>query len=392
MGYIGHSIIYYIVFIICGTLFSAADRAISDKKTKRWIFLGIMLLSAFAGLRNISVGTDTANVVHYRFDNARLYSSWRSILTPGNEPFLTLIGWIIRKNINDYRAYLFVLQLLLEIPVSIIAYKLRKEVNIAGVMTVFMLMFFQVSLNIHKQTIAAAWLLLAVIYFREKNYAKAIIVAAFATLFHGSVFMGVALFAIIYILSTSKSYTVRLIVILLAAGAAVILFFNWRSFANIILSSERLANDYTGYLSIMAGETGQRYTSFHYRTYISIVLRTIGIIVIVATYMRSERRFDSNTRFYMYCTGVGYLIYSLFVIAFHMYIGDRFTLYLDICQIILIPMLVGKSDSMRYSNRKALTVRIHTSGPYIVYYFYLVYNFAYHMIVNYGKTLPYQIG
>lgn len=392
MGYIGYSIIYYIVFILCGTFFSTADRAISEKKTKRWIILGIILLSAFAGFRSLSVGTDTAAVVHFRFDNARLYSSWRSILTPGNEPFITLIGWIIRNSINDYRAYLFVLQLLLEIPIGIIAFKLRKEVNIAGIMTVFMLMFFQVSLNIHKQTIAAAWLLLAVIYFREKKYAKAIIIAAFATLFHGSVFMGVALFAIIYILSTSKSSRVRLLVVLLAAGFAVVLFLNWRSFANILLSSERLTDDYTGYLSIMAGETGQRYTSFHYRTYISIVLRTIGIIVIVAAYMRSERRLDSNTRFYMYCTGIGFLIYSLFIFAFHMYIGDRFTLYLDICQIVLIPMLVGKSDSTSNSNKKPLTVRIHTSGPYVVYFFYLAYNFAYFMIVNYGKTLPYRIG
>ena len=392
MGYIGYSIIYYIIFIIGGLIFSTADRAVSDKKTKRWIILGIIFLSAFAGLRSISVGTDTAAVVHFRFDNTRLYSSWRSILTPGNEPFLTLIGWIIRNSINDYRAYLFVLQLLLEIPIGIIAYKLRKDVNIAGIMTVFMLMFFQISLNIHKQTIAAAWLLLAVIYFREKKYAKAIIIAAFATLFHGSVFMGVALFAIIYILSTSKSSRVRLLVVLLAVGFAVIIFHNWRNVASIILSSERLTDDYSGYLSIMAGETGQRYTSFHYKTYISIVLRTIGIIVIVAAYMRSKRRLDSNTRFYMYCTGIGFLIYSLFIFAFHMYIGDRFTLYLDICQILLIPMLVGKSDSTSNSNKKPLTVRIHTSGPYVVYFFYLAYNFTYFMIVNYGKTLPYRIG
>ncbi|SEQ20634.1 EpsG family protein [Lachnospiraceae bacterium NE2001] len=392
MEYIAYSLIYYIMFLLAGTFFSAADRSLNDKKTRRWIFLGILLLSIFAGLRAISVGTDTSAVVHYRFDNARLYSSWRAIMTPGNEPFLTLIGYIIKKTFNDYRIYLFVLQLLFEIPIGIVAYKLRNRITIAGFMTVFMLMFYQVSLNIHKQSIAAAWLLLAVVYFREKKIFQAVILAAISTLFHGSVFIGIGLFAVIYVLCTSKSKSIRFLAVVITAIIAIFAFLNWRTVANIILSSDSLTDDYTNYISIAAGESGARYTSFHYKTYISIVLRFVGALLIGNAYLKSEKRSDPDVRFYLYSTIIGFLIYSVFIIAFRMYIGDRMTLYLDICQMVLISLLIGKPSVYEISKRKRHTIRIITSGPSLYLWFCFAYNFIYLMIVNYGKTLPYFWG
>ncbi len=391
MGYITSSVIYYIVFLLAGVFFAAADRTNNSKKIRKYIAIGIFILCFFAGMRGTSVGTDTATVVHFRFDNATLYKSWKSLLKPGNEPFVSLIAYFIKKSINNYHVFLFILELLCEIPLGIIAYKLRNRIKISGFMTVFMLMFYQISLNIHKQSIAAAWLLLAVMYFREKKIGKAALVALFSTLFHGSVFMGIGLFTIVYILSTSKSVRTRMTVAAITGVIAFILFLNWKTVSTLILGLEQLSNDYTGYIAIAAGERGIRYTSFHYRTYISLVLRSICFFAISRSYLHSEKRFDVDTKFYMYCTFVGFLIYSVFIVFFNMYIGDRLTLYLDISQIILVSLLIGKKDMSYYRNRGKFTLRIPISGPAICLSFYMIYNFMYFMVVNYGKTLPYII-
>ena len=389
-------LLYYFVFFIAYKLFKMSDRAISKRRAIVFLLIGILVICLFAGLRGEQVGIDTYRTVLYRFRNVNSSSSLSTVLARGiSEPVLIIIPYFIKKIINDYRAFLFVLELLTVLPIGIVAYKLRNRASIHITMLVYMLLFFQISLNVAKQSIAAAWLLLALLEFLEKKYIKAIIIMLLSTYFHGSVIIGVTLFLLIYFMFTSGNKVLTITLSMFSFIAFMLVIMNWQSLFETLISRGILPEDYTGYLNLFSGDVESSKVSFHFRTLVSEMLRIFGTFIMLFYLRGMKDKYMIDIRVYQWSMIISLVFFSTFVIVLNTYLGDRFTLYLDYCQIPLYALMIGRKE-IPYNNRKfsreRLAVKIPVAGPSLCLTYCFIFNLFMFMIIGYGNTVPYNFG
>lgn len=389
-------LLYYLVFFIVYQLFKVANNSVNERKSKAFLLIGIIVLCLFAGLRGDRVGIDTYRTVLYRFKNISTSASLSSVLARGlSEPILVIIPYFIKKVINDYRAFLFVLEFLTVFPIGIVAYKLKKRASIHITMLVYMLLFFQISLNVARQSIAVAWLLLALVEFIDKKYVNALLSAAFATYCHGSVIIGIVLLLLIYFLFTNKNKALLISLSMIALVAYVIVILNWQQLFGSLIERGILTDEYTTYLKLFSGSVESSKVSFHFRTLVAELLRLFGTIIML-TNLRGMKVKDSlDIRVYEWAMIISLVIFSTFVIAFNTYLGDRITLYLDYCQIPLYALMVGRKENSKRNvigSNGRFTLKIPISGPSLCLTYCFIFNLFMFMIIGYGNTIPYYFG
>lgn len=388
------ALLYYSVYFFAYQFFKKADKSFSKRKTKLFLFAGMMLLCLFAGLRGTSVGTDTYRTVLYRFNNTNENASLGSVLSRGiSEPLLVIIPYFIKKIINDYRVFLFVLQALTIAPIGVVTYKLKDRASIHIMMLVYMLLFFPISLNVMRQSIAAAWLLLALVSFLDKNYLKAAILTLLSTYFHGSVLIGVVLFAVVYFLFTNRNKALKAAFLFSALILSYLILSRWRALATWVISEGILTDEYSSYIGLMSGETVSSKTSFHYRTLVAELLRLFSaLIVLASTHRKNEVLNNKDIMLYLWSILASLAIFSVFALFFHTYLGDRFTLYLDYSQIPLYGLLIGRHQIKNTNYQKRRVLRIPTSLSRLSMVYCFAFNLFMFVIIGYGDTVPYIFG
>ena len=197
--------IYVVVFTASSFLFKLGDSV----RKKQGIYLGIYLdyiaifsLCLLAGFRAETIGTDTAGYIQPMIKGA---------ISSGNVKDFLKYSWMggyLIKNISDYEigyslvVYLLstifksivVTQTILELLVVIpIYYALRKkeDVPIWFGMPVFMLQFFNGSMNLNRQSIAMSFMLLSVTCWMSGEKKKCVLFLICSVLFHTSGLLGV---------------------------------------------------------------------------------------------------------------------------------------------------------------------------------------------------------
>ena len=197
--------IYVVVFTASSFLFKLGDSV----RKKQGIYLGIYLdyiaifsLCLLAGFRAETIGTDTAGYIQPMIKGA---------ISSGNVKDFLKYSWMggyLIKNISDYEigyslvVYLLstifksivVTQTILELLVVIpIYYALRKkeDVPIWFGMLVFMLQFFNGSMNLNRQSIAMSFMLLSVTCWMSGEKKKCVLFLICSVLFHTSGLLGV---------------------------------------------------------------------------------------------------------------------------------------------------------------------------------------------------------
>ena len=105
-------------------------------------------------------------------------------------PVIDLILSHIRFDFTDnyydtqgYSAWLFLMQLSGIVPIFIVAKKNKSYAPIWCFLFVYFMMFFNSSLNIIRQSVAAACMLAAFVFFNENKYTKTILICLIAFIF-----------------------------------------------------------------------------------------------------------------------------------------------------------------------------------------------------------------
>lgn len=193
--------IYVVIFGISVLVFKLADYI---KKEKRIYFdmIAILILCLLAGFRSATVGTDTSGYIQPMIKGA--------IATDNIKDFFKY-SWITgytRRTVDDYEiGYTFIVYLLSHTFKSIVitqallefliifpiyyALRLKDDVPIWFGMFVFMSLFYNGSFNLIRQTIAMAFIFLAVAYWIKDNKKKYILFIIVAILFHKSGLIGI---------------------------------------------------------------------------------------------------------------------------------------------------------------------------------------------------------
>ena len=216
---------------ICNSKSPSYKRAVSTLWENRWALLGILLLSTLAGLRADSVGVDVTvypdaflhSAVGYKFFLDFLNDP---VVQPIFEPLHALVVWLCSRVTVEKGLLLFCYQLLTVTPVYCALYQLRNHAPISMGMAVYMLFFYNNSLNMMRQSVSCAFLLLAFSIFlarQGKPSWEAVVSAAVAVLFHRSGIYGLILLLCASPLGLARRRWVRPVAYLAIAFAPLLL-------------------------------------------------------------------------------------------------------------------------------------------------------------------------
>ena len=386
-------VMYYCVFLVALLFFRKADKTIDDKKIKYYILSGVVVLSLFAGLRNSAVGTDTAATVVGRFERVKYFNSLSNLMSRRDfikEPIYWIISYFIRKVTNSSRVFLFIIQFLTVGPIALLAYENRKVLPVSIMMTVYMMLFYQLSFNIIRQSVAAAILLLAYSKLEKKAYIPAIILSILCCLFHNSGFIGVGLILFVFLLTHIKRTSVRGIILVVYIVLGIFFLITWKSIASWFVEEDFVNGSYDTYFDILSGEVESKFIKFRYRSFITEVLR-IACTVMVMSVLKGECSGEkAEIRMLKYSNLLSLIIFSILTVGFNTTLAYRATLYLDYLQIILFALYFPKRVFEKRDYSHGLIVIPRTGVQYCLIYC-TVFNFVVYMLINFGHTLPYYL-
>lgn len=195
------------------------------------LFIIALILCYFAGVRGIKVGTDTL-VYGYRsyltarqssfnyFFNYSEFASW--------SPLVKVLVFYSSKVGSNYFFMMFTLELFYVLPVFIGIYLLMKKYKEVSVL-LFVLLFYPLSFNLMRQSIAMGFVFLAYcVHFSDLVYRDLIGIGLILVgmLFHSSAIIG-SLLILILIFSKAKISPAIGLVILILTLLAMYLIFNY---------------------------------------------------------------------------------------------------------------------------------------------------------------------
>ena len=244
--------IYIITFIISIVFFMLAEK-VKYKNKKVFIFLtfiGILFPCLLSALRDTAIGTDVKVYVEKWFQQARYSDGFFDFCSEVNctEYLYLVLTYICAKISKEIYVLFFMIQFLNIIPLVITFNKLENKINVPFAMLLYYLFFYNMSLNLARQSIAISILILGTAYLLCDNKKNFLILLIIAIGFHSSAILGVFVY-IIYITSNKKNYFIYNLLYIIAIVLILLNFSNFVNFmVNVGIISAKFSNYTTKYL------------------------------------------------------------------------------------------------------------------------------------------------
>lgn len=149
--------------------------------------LGILLLSALAGLRAPSVGRDVTTYVLSSFNRVSTYNSMLEVLTNHQlEIGYELLEYTISRFFNDVHWLHFFTQLIIISGVYSFSQLFKDTSNWILIIFAFLCIYYNQSYNIVRQWLAISIYLSSIKYLLDKNFMKYYFICILSCLFHSS--------------------------------------------------------------------------------------------------------------------------------------------------------------------------------------------------------------
>lgn len=215
--------VYLISFTISALLLKAAN---AMKKNQRWIFIvAALLIPCFvAGMRGENIGTDvrvylspmTKAAIHASGFSEYMRSSWIAAWADRRvsdyEIGFSFVVYLVARLFRNIYAVQFAIQGLSVGPICCALYKNTKidhHLCWLGILTYY-LMFFNVTLNMMRQSIAMAFTFLAFTFFVNGEKKKCCLFTGVAMLFHTSAILGALVYALYEYVNAESGIRFRL--------------------------------------------------------------------------------------------------------------------------------------------------------------------------------------
>ena len=380
-------LLYFAVYSISILAFKTANDSASNKTRKRYIAIGIIILAIIASARDIHVGTDTQDTIVQFFFN----QIGRSIRTEGIFSFLNSdIPYYLIANILHFlhlgeHSFLFVMELLILIPVGIVAYKKRESIPIHLTMMIFSLLYYQVGFNWIRQSAANAFVLLALICFQEKKPQKAIILALVGIMVHTSALIGLSLLLFAYAFMRIRNKYVKAIFGIAFMFLFLYLISRWQNLFSFAIQSGILPSRFSGYFRVFSGQTRvDSWFRVGIRTYIDYFIR---VLIVALPVFATRKDFDElelgNIKYYKIISLMAIIIYSYILFTMHSAYGNRISYSIEYVQILTL----GSTCSMRVSHGRTIPLR-----NILVIGLALIYNIWLYYVLGWHDTVPFVFG
>lgn len=214
-------LIYLGTFILSTVFMYFGEK--SKKKIKRFLFisLAICIPCLLAGLRDYTIGTDTAGYVKNiflaatqssgikNFYNTTIYHNWKYITISSFEYGYTTLVYLEAKLFKNFLVSLFINQIVIILPIVIGLLKYEKKYGIKAYVCYmfFLFMFFNVSLNAVRQFMSISILFFGIsTLIVDKSRNKFLICFVLSVLFHTSGVLGIIPFLFFTIQKEQKIF------------------------------------------------------------------------------------------------------------------------------------------------------------------------------------------
>lgn len=332
----------------------------------------IFLICFFAALRATSVGSDTQGYPVTFTNAASGYSSFTAFLNDpvgaGEEPLDAFLVWICSRIGAGIGPLLFCYQLLTILPVYFAVRRFDGKVPLTIAMAVYLFCFFNNSLNMMRQSVACAFLLLSFSIYLASNRIKisSVLLCIAAALFHRSGAYGVLLMVLVLLIARINRKMLRWVLYLAVALSPMIMT---RVSAWLIESG--IADSHVAYyLDIFINGTVNQDWFVNPLGSYSLVFLIIYTALVFAPWLLHSPLFEPNRRLAfeykkddLYQTFrtfnlTGYLIYIVLLFSLNTMYGIRFSIFFDFFLILSIPMACRGSLSRQKKVFALLTLGV----------------------------------
>lgn len=257
--------VYLVGFLVSFSIAKTIEKW-STKSVGFWVWSFVLLLipCLIAGLRADTVGTDVLVYALPLYDlaesstslsnyySAHWWSVWRYMGPADYEVGFSLLIWLSSVIGSNFSSALFAIQAFTICPIYIALVKVRKSssISISLGLLVYLLLYFNVSLNLMRQWIAMAFLLLAITYLQDRKQLHYLIWSIIAFLFHDSAILVSFIVYVLwrYVYSRNSGYYRRTLIAALIS--LLVIVFGLRIVASLLSTF-----GFTGYIQyIGAGE------------------------------------------------------------------------------------------------------------------------------------------
>ncbi len=380
--------VYFGSFALCEIISLLINH--KGNKTKGFLIGSVsivIILSLVAGLRSSSVGTDTAGYALNLYDLAcekksfiSFYSSswyrvWRWVNVNSFEIGYLLIVWIARK-LGSFQFLLFINSILIVGPFYYALAKKKDELYIPICLAFYMLVYFNVSLNLMRQCVAVSFVFLAVValYNPKKSMLQqqsAYVSLLIALLFHSSAIIGLVPFLIRAAVKDERGF-IRYCVII---GISIVLILSLgivRDFLNFVGLSRFAAYLGNGSISFLPMS----------------LIRTMPFLIL-AIYLYQSKKTDMQKALFYLCMTTLSVFASQLASLWEQ--SGRITAYIDFFEISLIGLTIS-CLTKRMPTYKKSSFLMQPVSSFLVGVFAVTYGLIYWFYV-YGagssETLPY---
>lgn len=190
--------------------------AYAEKRRLRVFLLvsavALLIPCLVAGLRAQNIGTDVMVYVKpltnaalsarnfAEYQDGYWFAQWRNLYVQDYEIGFSALVYVVAKLTHSLGAVLFMIEALMVVPVYVALARDRKNIPVWLGMLVFYLMFYNTTLNMMRQWIAMAFLLLAFRMLLEKKWWLMGLFCVVGTLFHNTAVLAVPVFGLFWVL------------------------------------------------------------------------------------------------------------------------------------------------------------------------------------------------
>ncbi|CDB35090.1 putative uncharacterized protein [Phascolarctobacterium sp. CAG:266] len=306
----------------------------------------VLLPTLIAGLRGDFVGTDMHVYIlddFYLSENKSFNELLRVL--PGREFGYLLLLYITSRFSDTPVLFLSCAQLLTYGLVLFGIYKLRDKINFTVAVSVYLFLFYNMSFNILRQSIACAFLFLAFIYLYDRKKIKFICLALLACLFHKVAIVGLILLIILYFynnlqLASLQSYLLPIFLITLGV------YIFYKEFFVFLLNNFDFPDYLKNYINIIVMQTtiGNQFYFIQSIGKGLILELCFKVLFVIIPYMLLKRHNENNIlRFSLIVAFTSSCIYLFGFFAFNTIYAYRITMFLDYFLIILLAVSIKDS-------------------------------------------------
>lgn len=314
--------------------------------------IAILAVCLAAGLRATSVGSDTSGYPVTFTNVAMMYTNFFKFLQDpvgvGAEPLGALLVWLCSRFNWGIVPLLFCYQLLTIWPIFLAVRVFNERIPLTMAMAVYLLFFFNNSLNMMRQSVSCALLLLAFAIYLSTRKIKlsTVLLCVSSVLFHRAGAYGLVLIILVLLVAKVNRRWLRILLyaLITLSPMAMTQISTW-------LMRSGLADAHMQYyLQIfITGNIDQDWfvnpRGVYSLTYVAIytVLVFMPILLNTRFFEPKQGLAVRNTEAELYQTLIlinvaGYLVYIILLFTLNTMYGMRFSIFLDYFLILSIPL------------------------------------------------------